>query len=139
MPCPTSTATADRGGAAEWVGHTWHGHSTGSGGIDALRHHGRPTAGTYPLSRLDAAPQGRSSAAQSSDVAGRVDLNTANQPALESLPGIGPKTAELIIEYRKETGGFKKVEELMNIKGIGEKTFLRLRELVSIDNAGVRK
>ena len=96
-------------------------------------------AGTYPLSRLDAAPQDRSSAAQSSDVAGRVDLNTANQPALESLPGIGPKTAELIIEYRKETGGFKKVEELMNIKGIGERTFLRLRELVSIDNAGARK
>ena len=105
-------------------------------------HHGLlmlVVAGTYPLSRLDAAPQDRSSGAQSSDVAGRVDLNSANQPALESLPGIGPKTAELIIEYRKETGGFKKVEELMNIKGIGERTFLRLRELVSIDKPGARK
>ncbi len=65
----------------------------------------------------------------------RVDLNSANQQRLESLPGIGPRTAELIIEYRQEHGGFQKVEELMNIRGIGERTFLRLRELVHVATA----
>ncbi len=63
----------------------------------------------------------------------RVELNTADKAALETLPGIGPRTAELIIEYRTENGGFEKVEDLMNIRGIGERTFLRLRDLVRID------
>ena len=63
----------------------------------------------------------------------RVELNTADRPALEALPGIGPRTAELIIEYRDENGGFEKVEDLMNVRGIGERTFLRLRDLVRID------
>ena len=63
----------------------------------------------------------------------RVELNTADKAALEALPGIGPRTAERIIEYRAKNGGFKKVEDLMNIRGIGERTFLRLRDLVRID------
>ena len=62
----------------------------------------------------------------------KVDLNSANKEALEALPGIGPRTAELILEYRSQSGGFKKVEELMNVRGIGEQTFLRLRELVHV-------
>ena len=60
----------------------------------------------------------------------RVDLNTATAAELEALPGIGPRTAELIIEYREEQGPFTKVEDLMNIRGIGERTFLRLRPLI---------
>ena len=63
----------------------------------------------------------------------RVELNTANKAALETLPGIGPRTAELIIEYRGRNGGFQKIEDLMNVRGIGERTFLRLRELVRVD------
>ena len=63
----------------------------------------------------------------------RVELNTADRATLETLPGIGPRTAERIIEYRTENGGFEKVEDLMNIRGIGERTFLRLRDLVRID------
>ena len=66
----------------------------------------------------------------------RVELNTADQAALETLPGIGPRTAERIIEYRSKNGGFEKVEDLMNIRGIGERTFLRLRDLVRIDTNG---
>ena len=66
----------------------------------------------------------------------RVELNTADQAALETLPGIGPRTAERIIEYRNKNGGFEKVEDLMNIRGIGERTFLRLRDLVRIDANG---
>jgi competence protein ComEA len=60
-----------------------------------------------------------------------VNLNTATIDQLTTLPGVGRRTAELILEYRAKTGGFKKIEELMNIKGIGEKTFLKLKPLVS--------
>jgi competence protein ComEA len=67
-----------------------------------------------------------------------IDLNTATAAQLEKLPGIGARTAQLIIEHRQKNGGFKKVEELMNIKGIGEKSFLKLKPLVTIatDKAG---
>jgi competence protein ComEA len=60
-----------------------------------------------------------------------LNLNTATIEQLETLPGIGRKTAQLIVEYRAKVGSFKKVEELMNIKGIGEKSFLKLKPLVS--------
>jgi len=61
-----------------------------------------------------------------------INLNTATIEQLDSLPGIGRKTAELIIEYRTKSGGFKRIEELMNVKGIGEKSFLKLKPLVMI-------
>ena len=60
-----------------------------------------------------------------------VNLNTATIEQLAALPGIGQKTAERILEYRTKNGGFKKIEELMNVKGIGEKSFLKLKPLVS--------
>lgn len=75
------------------------------------------------------------SAASAAESEERVELNTADQAALETLPGIGPRTAERIIEYRNENGAFEKVEDLMNVRGIGERTFLRLRELVRIETS----
>lgn len=61
-----------------------------------------------------------------------INLNTATQAQLESLPGLGPKVAERILEYRKQNGAFKKVEDLMNVKGVGEKSFLKLKPLLTV-------
>jgi competence protein ComEA len=61
-----------------------------------------------------------------------VNLNTATAADLEALPGIGKSTAQRIVEYRLKSGGFKKVEELMNVKGIGEKSFLKLKSRLTV-------
>jgi len=61
-----------------------------------------------------------------------VNLNTASTAQLETLPGVGRAIAERIVEYREKNGGFKKVEDLMNVRGIGEKSFLNLKPLVTI-------
>ncbi len=60
-----------------------------------------------------------------------VNINTATVAQLEALPGVGPKTAQRIIDYRQKNGSFKKIEELMNVKGIGEKGFLKLKPHVT--------
>src|SRR5262245_37456255 len=61
-----------------------------------------------------------------------VNLNTASVAQLEALPGIGMKTAERIVEYRQKNGAFKKVEDLMNVRGIGEKNFLKLKLMITV-------
>ena len=62
----------------------------------------------------------------------KLNLNTAAQLELESLPGIGPAKALRIIEYREKDGGFQRVEELMEVWGIGPKTYESLKNLVSV-------
>lgn len=61
-----------------------------------------------------------------------LNLNAATLDQLATLPGIGPKVAERILEYRTKNGSFKKIEELMNVKGIGEKSFLKIKPLISV-------
>jgi comEA protein len=61
-----------------------------------------------------------------------VNLNTAAVSDLEGLPGIGAKTAARIVEYRQKNGPFKKIEELMNVSGIGEKNFLKLKPQLTV-------
>ncbi len=67
-----------------------------------------------------------------------VELNTATAAELRTLPRIGERTAQRIIEYREEHGGFEKIEDLMNVRGIGERTFLRLRPLIRVDEPANR-
>lgn len=65
--------------------------------------------------------------------AARVNLNTADQKELEALPEIGPGTAVDILEYRSAHGPFAQIEDLMNVKGIGRKTFEKIRDLITAE------
>lgn len=60
----------------------------------------------------------------------KVNLNSADALQLASLPGIGEVTAQAIVDYRDKNGPFQKVEDLMQVKGIGEKKMEALRDLV---------
>lgn len=64
-----------------------------------------------------------------------IDINSADEAELESLPGVGPSRARAIIETRKTMNGFKRVEDLMRVKGIGRKTFRDLQLLVTVGAA----
>ena len=68
-----------------------------------------------------------------------INLNSATALQIADLPGIGVKTAELIVQYRAKNGPFKKIEEVMNIRGIGEKSFLRIRERITVAEAAKAK
>jgi competence protein ComEA len=77
----------------------------------------------------------RTPPAAKASASAQVNLNTANVTQLETLPGIGKSTAERILEYREKSGGFKKIEDLMNVRGVGEKSFLKLKPLVTVTAA----
>jgi competence protein ComEA len=62
----------------------------------------------------------------------KVNINTAGSAELESLPGIGTATAQRIIDYREKNGGFKSVEDLKNVSGIGEKKYAELVDKVCV-------
>ena len=62
-----------------------------------------------------------------------VNLNTADETALSTLPGIGPSKAQAILAYRDEIGSFKSIEELKNVSGIGEKTFEKLKDSIVVN------
>jgi competence protein ComEA len=63
---------------------------------------------------------------------GKININTASLGQLDSLPGIGPTYAQRIIDYRSASGGFKSVDELKNVKGVGDKTFEKFKDLITI-------
>lgn len=62
----------------------------------------------------------------------KVNINTADAAQLQTLTGIGEKKAELIIAYRKENGSFQTIEDIMEVSGIGEKTFEGFKETITV-------
>ncbi len=80
---------------------------------------------------LLAAPATAFSAA-TEEKAARLNLNAASADDLATLPGIGPSYAKRIVEYREKNGPFKRVEDLLNVQGIGEKTLERIRDRVMV-------
>lgn len=89
-------------------------------------------AATVASADQKAAAPAKAAAAAKATSASPVNLNTATQAQLETLPGIGAKAAQRILEYRQKNGSFKKIEDLMNVKGIGEKAFLKLKPLLTL-------
>jgi competence protein ComEA len=77
-----------------------------------------------------AAPGGSPPGAGSTD--GPVDLNQADEAALDALPGVGPTTASAIVEHRARIGRFTSVDQLLDVRGIGEAKLEQLRPLVTV-------
>ncbi|WP_049962292.1 ComEA family DNA-binding protein [Oribacterium sp. FC2011] len=71
-------------------------------------------------------------ASADNDSGDRINLNSATQKELESLPGVGPATAKNIIDYREKYGGFADIEEIKNVKRIGDKTYEKLKEYITV-------
>ena len=97
-------------------------------GILVMTLHGHALAGGVPLLQSPEPEQQET-----------VELNTATAAELRTLPRVGERMAQRIIEYREEHGGFERIEDLMNVRGIGERTFLRLRPLIRVDPPASRR
>jgi len=99
-----------------------------------------PAAGVGPSSDASGGPPGLSSAEPPQDAeadshavaAGTLDLNRATEADLDALPGIGPSKAKAIVAHRDKIGGFRRVDQLLDVKGIGPKVFERLSPLVHV-------
>ena len=69
----------------------------------------------------------------------KLNINTATMAQLEGLKGIGPELAERIMDYKKKNGNFKNIQDLTNVKGIGEKKLAMLKDSIMIKKASKRK
>ena len=90
------------------------------------------TLSLSPLSETSYAASAKKEVAASADSVKKqipkdVNINSADQEVLTQLPGIGPVTADRIVEYRKANGNFKSIDELTSVKGIGDKTLAKLK------------
>ncbi len=64
----------------------------------------------------------------------KINLNTAGVEELTSLPGIGPSYTKRIVEYREKNGPFKRVDDILNVRGIGEKTLEKIRDRLTVSS-----
>ncbi len=121
---------------------------TGSRVVDALEAAGGPRRGVdltpINLARVlidgeqllvgltPAVPPTAAESTADPSITGLVNLNTADQTTLETLPGVGPVTAQAILDWRTDNGAFPSVDELLEVDGIGEVTLGELRDLVTV-------
>jgi len=90
-----------------------------------------PSGGSAPGAGAAGAGSGTAGSAGAGPAA-KVDLNTASEAQLDTLPGVGPVTAQHIVEWRSRNGRFARVDQLREIDGIGERRFQQLRDLVTV-------
>lgn len=82
---------------------------------------------------------GKNTAQATTESPQSVDINTASESDLERLPGVGPSRAKAIVELREQLKGFRRLEDLMRVKGIGRKTFQKLSPLVTLGAVPIAK
>jgi len=68
-----------------------------------------------------------------------ININTATRTELIQIPGVGEKMADRIVAFRKANGPFKRIEEIMNVRGMGEKTFLSIKHHLMVDDGRTKK
>ena len=85
-----------------------------------------------PAGAAGAAPAGASAAASVAAANGLVNINTADEKALDTLPGIGPAMAKRIIEYRQTQGSFQQLEDIKKVKGIGDAKYEKLKDKITL-------
>lgn len=76
--------------------------------------------------------QGNGVGGSGDSASGVININDATLEALDQLPGVGPSTAQKIVDYREDNGDFGQIEDIMNVSGIGEKTFEDMRDLITV-------
>jgi competence protein ComEA len=91
-----------------------------------------PNAGSAAASAGSAAGGSAAASTGGAQEDGKINLNTADSTALQQLNGVGPSTAQKIIDYRTANGNFSNIEALKNVSGIGEKTFEKLKDYISV-------
>ncbi|HEX5044920.1 MAG TPA: helix-hairpin-helix domain-containing protein [Candidatus Polarisedimenticolaceae bacterium] len=87
--------------------------------------------GVLAAAGVAAAPEA-AKAAPAAARAGAVDLNAASEGELQEVPGIGPSLAKKIVDFRKENGPFKSVDDLLKVRGVGEKSLEKLRPHLTV-------
>ena len=86
--------------------------------------------------RIGLEPAGPQGATPQSTAGGLIDINTASLEALQEIPGVGPVIAARIVTFREQNGGFRAVEELLEVSGIGEATFAQMQPMVTVGAGG---
>ena len=91
-------------------------------------------SGYFQTTQYDAGTEGGSSgkAVRETENGSVVNINLASMSELQLLPGVGPSTAQKIVDYRQQNGKFQRIEDIKNISGIGEKTFENLKDFIEI-------
>ena len=79
------------------------------------------------------------SAEEGKEILGKININSASKSHLMSLTGVGEGKANAIIEYRKTNGPFKSIEEIKNVKGIGESIYQKIKGKIKVYNKDVNK
>lgn len=95
----------------------------------------KPAETTQPSQSTTGTVAGTStkSTTTSPPITGKININTATLSELDTLPGIGQTYAQRIIDYRNTNGPFKNIEEVKNVKGIGDKTFEKFKDKITIN------
>lgn len=84
------------------------------------------------VNKADSSSKGKSSARLTNEAAdGLVNINTADEKELDTLPGVGPSTAQKIIEYRETEGQFATPEDIMKVKGIGKAKYEKMKDRIT--------